>query len=135
MRKATLFLTIVILLLSSSALPQSEKQASSEQDGHTRAPDHTRDRMGEFPSVAFWNWSQPSTDWFNLATGEALAEYNPSHGSRERSKGGSMLFIPMLSNSSSTKHNVYIVRPGANLDDEHLTGNEFSWDGLMPPRG
>jgi hypothetical protein len=32
------------------------------------------------------------------------------------------------------KHNVYIVRPGANLDDEHRTGNEFSWDGLMQPR-
>lgn len=32
------------------------------------------------------------------------------------------------------KHNVYIVRPGANLGDEHLTGNEVSWDGLMPPR-
>lgn len=32
------------------------------------------------------------------------------------------------------KHNVYLVRPGATLGDEHLTGNEFSWDGLMPPR-
>ena len=39
--------------------------------------------MGYFPSVAFWNWRQPSTDWFNLATGEALAEYNPSPAMRE----------------------------------------------------
>ena len=53
------------------------------EEGHTSAPAHTRDRMGDFPSVAFWNWSQPSTDWFNLATGEALAEYNPSPVMRE----------------------------------------------------
>jgi hypothetical protein len=53
------------------------------EEGHTSAPAHTRDRMGDFPSVAFWNWSQPSTDWFNLDTGEALAEYNPSSAMRE----------------------------------------------------
>ena len=46
--------------------------------GHTRAPDRTRDRMGDFPSVAFWNWDQQLTDWFNVDTGEALAEYSPS---------------------------------------------------------
>jgi hypothetical protein len=53
------------------------------EEGHTSALAHTRDRMGDFPSVAFWNWSQPSMDWFNLATGEALAEYTPSPVMRE----------------------------------------------------
>jgi len=62
---------------------QIDEELPIGEDGHTRAPDHTRDRMGEFPSVAFWNWSQPSTDWFNLATGEALADYNPSPVMRE----------------------------------------------------
>lgn len=51
--------------------------------GHTRAPDRTRDRMGDFPSVAFWNWDQQLTDWFNVDTGEALAEYEPSAAMRE----------------------------------------------------
>jgi len=32
------------------------------------------------------------------------------------------------------KHNLYVVHPGSKLDDEHRTGNEFSWDGLMQPR-
>ena len=62
---------------------QNDEELPVGEDGHTRAPDHTRDRMGEFLSVAFWNWSQPSTDWFNLATGEALAEYTPSPAMRE----------------------------------------------------
>ncbi len=63
---------------------QNDEELPIGEDGHTRAPDHTRDRMGDFPSVALWNWSQPSTDWFNLATGEALAEYNPSPADRYR---------------------------------------------------
>ena len=62
---------------------QNDEELPVGEEGHTSAPAHTRDRMGEFPSVAFWNWSQPSTDWFNLATGEALAEYNPSPVMRE----------------------------------------------------
>jgi hypothetical protein len=57
---------------------QNDEDLPVGEEGHTSAPAHTRDRMGEFPSVAFWNWSQPSTDWFNLDTGEALAEYTPS---------------------------------------------------------
>src|SRR5450759_977196 len=79
---------------SSGELPVGE-------DGHTRAPDHTRDRMGDFPAVAFWNWSQPSTDWFNLATGEALAEYNPSPAMRELVAGvESQRADPRLSESA-----------------------------------
>jgi hypothetical protein len=71
------------------------------EEGHTSAPAHTRDRMGEFPSVAFWNWSQPSTDWFNLATGEALAEYNPSPAMRELVAGvESQRADPRLSESA-----------------------------------
>jgi hypothetical protein len=50
----------------------------------------------EFPSVAFWNWSQPSTDWFNLATGEALAEYNPSPAMRELVAGVESQGAPTL---------------------------------------
>jgi hypothetical protein len=62
---------------------QIDEELPVGEDGHTSAPAHTRDRMGEFPAVAFWNWSQPATDWFNLVTGEALAEYNPSPAMRE----------------------------------------------------
>jgi hypothetical protein len=58
--------------------------------------------VGEFPSVAFWNWSQPSTDWFNLATGEALAEYNPSPAMRELVAGvESQRADPHLSESAA----------------------------------
>jgi hypothetical protein len=53
------------------------------EEGHTTAPERTRGRMGDFPSVAHWEWSQPATDWFNLATGEALAEYSPSAAMRD----------------------------------------------------
>jgi hypothetical protein len=62
---------------------QNDEELPIGEDGHTRAPAHTRDRMGDFPSVAFWNWDQQLTDWFNVDTGEALAEYEPSAAMRE----------------------------------------------------
>ncbi|HEV2017925.1 MAG TPA: protein rep [Gemmatimonadaceae bacterium] len=57
------------------------------EEGHTSAPDRTRSRAGDFPVAAFWEWSQESTDWFNLETGEALAEYEPSSGMRSLVEG------------------------------------------------
>jgi len=80
---------------------QNDEELPIGEDGHTRAPDHTRDRMGDFASVPFWNWTQPSTDWFNLETGKALAEYNPSPAMRELVAGvESQRADPRLSESA-----------------------------------
>ena len=64
-------------------LPQQpDEEGIVGESGHTPAPERTRSRMGDFPVTAFWNWEQKNTDWFNLATGEALAEYTPTSGMR-----------------------------------------------------
>jgi hypothetical protein len=57
---------------------QPDEEDLVGESGHTVAPARTRSRAGDFPATAFWNWEQGSTDWFNLETGEALAEYTPT---------------------------------------------------------
>jgi len=116
---------------------QIDEELPIGEDGHTRAPDHTRDRMGEFPSVAFWNWSQPSTDWFNLATGEALADYNPSPVMRE-------LVLGIESQSADPQYlaqhalNAELLDSGELVDAQGLAGPDVAKfvvsDGLNPPK-
>jgi hypothetical protein len=102
---------------------QNDEELPVGEDGHTRAPDHTRDRMGEFLSVAFWNWSQPSTDWFNLATGEALAEYNPSPVMRE-------LVLGIESESADPQ---YLAQHALNAE-KHATQRAFGFAQRAPTR-
>jgi hypothetical protein len=33
------------------------------------------------------------------------------------------------------KHNVFVLRPGEKVGDEHNAGNKFNWDGLSPTDG
>lgn len=60
----------------------SDEELPIGSEGHTRAPEHTRDRAGDFPATAFWNWEQLAHDWIN-GDGEPLSNYDPSEGMRD----------------------------------------------------
>ena len=62
---------------------ENDEELPIGAEGHTRAPEHTRDRAGDFPAIAFWNWEQLAADWINHETGETLSDYNPSDGMRD----------------------------------------------------